>query len=112
MKGAHHGPLALALRPIHHPRAAMTAQVVKGPHHPVLAAHDQAPFAQYIKRQPIARRGDVTDMARQLPMVQENIVLFHLEQFGAVIGPSGQATAVPFIGDGQGFKGQVVHEAS
>ena len=67
------GPFAMARRPIHHPRAAMAAQIVKGPHNPVLTAHDHSAFAQKVKGQPVTRRGQVTFMPHHLPMGQKDL---------------------------------------
>jgi hypothetical protein len=63
--------LAMPLRPVDHPRAAVAAKIVKGAHDPVAAAHDQGPLAQKIKSQPIAGSGDIVLMANDLPVGEE-----------------------------------------
>ena len=108
---ADHRSLALARQTIHHPRAAMTAQVVKRPHHPILPAHHQRAFAQQIKAAPVAGGGDVIDMAGQLPVIQEKLLAFQFEQRVGMIGPGRQAAPVPVIGDGLRIRGMVGHAA-
>ncbi|MDZ7908524.1 MAG: hypothetical protein U5N10_10090 [Gemmobacter sp.] len=61
----------MALFAVHHPRPAMAAQVVKRPHLAILPAHDDGAFAQQIKADPVAGRGQVIGMACHLPMRQE-----------------------------------------
>ncbi len=67
-------PLQWPCVAIHHPRAAMAAQVVKGPHHPSRPRITTRPFAQQVEGQPVARRGKVVDMAHDLPVVQEHLL--------------------------------------
>src|SRR5690606_11071758 len=94
---------------VHHPRAAVAAEVVEGPHLAVLPAHDDGALAKDVEGQPVAGRGDVVDMARHLPVVQEDVVAFQPEQRLAVIGPGRQAGPVPVVRNGQRFHRKLGH---
>ena len=93
-------PLAMALRPVDHPRAPMAAQVVKGAHHPVAAPDHHRAFAQQIEGQPVAGRGNVTYMPGDLPMFQKQLAAFKIEERLGMIGPAGQAPAIPAVRNG------------
>ncbi len=104
MKGADDGPAALTTVAIHHPCAAVPAQVVEGANHAICPAHQDGAFPQHVKGDPVARIGQVAFMAGDLPMGQENMGLFQIKQGGGVVGPTRQAAPIPCIGNGEGVE--------
>ena len=99
----------MALLAVDHPRAAMPAEIVEGPHHAVIATHDNGALAQHVESQPVAGLGNIADMACHLPMGEEQLVALEFEHGGRMIGPGGQATTVPVIGHGDCLVGQFSH---
>ena len=112
MKRADHRPLATAMCPVHHPRAPVTAQVVKRPHHAVLSPHHNRAFAQQIIGHPVAGVGHIAFMADHLPMGHEQLFPLQREHRGGMVGPCGKAAAVPVIGDGDNRIRKFGHGAS
>jgi len=100
VEGADQRPLAMALRPVHNPRAPVTAQVVKGAHHAVAAPDHHGAFAQQIKGQPVAGCGDVTHMPGDLPVLQKQLAAFKIKQRLGMIGPAGQSPTIPAVRNG------------
>lgn len=108
VEGADHRPPAMALLAIHHPRAPVTAQVVEGPHLAILPAHHHGALSEQIEGQPVAGRGDVVDMARDLPVVQKDIVALQLEQGLTAVGPAGRPERSQSFGIASDFIGSSV----
>ena len=104
---ADHRPLAMALCPVHHPRAPVAAQVVKGAHHAVAAPDHHRAFPQQIEGQPVAGCGNVIHMPCNLPVLQKQLAAFKIEQRLGMIRPAGQSPAIPGVRNGVmgNFKG-------
>ena len=58
----------------------MAAHVVEGAHDAVLAAHDQRALADHVHGQIVAGIRHVGDMAGDLPVVAEDVLLLEFEQ--------------------------------
>ena len=91
---------AMALLAIDHAGAAMTAEIVKGAHHAVVAAHHHGAFAEQVEGQPVSGRGHVAHMSHHLPVGEEKLLTFEFEQRWRMIGPGRKAAAVPVVRHG------------
>ena len=80
-------------------RAAMAADIVEGAHRTVLSAQDQCTLADDIHGEIVAGLGNVGDMAGDLPVLAEDMLLFQLQKRGAVITPAGKSAPVPIVGN-------------
>ena len=83
-------PAAVTVRAVHEARRAMAADIVEGAQHAVIAADDKGALAQHIQRGVVARSCDLTHMADDLPVLQQEIAAFEREELGIVVGPSRQ----------------------
>src|SRR5262249_22097042 len=99
MEGADDGGLAMAALCLHHPRAAMAADIVKAAHHAILAADGEGALPHHIEGHVVARLGDVADMADELPAAPEQLLLFDLQELGVEIDPPGQPAALALAQD-------------
>ena len=73
----------------------MSAQIVKGTAHPVLAAQDQRAFSADIKTDIMSGLRQIADMASQHPVATKQDVQFQSGHLFACIGPARKARPVP-----------------
>ena len=89
--------------------AAVAAEVVDGADHAVLAADDEGAVVGDVERDPGPGLGQVGDVADDLPVGGEELGLLEREEGRAVVGPAGEAAAVPGLGDRFGDEGGGLH---
>ena len=77
----------------------MAAQIVEAAHHFVLAAHDERALADHVHGEIVAGIGHVRDVAGDLPVVAEDMLLLKVQQGGAMVGPAWKTAAIPIVGD-------------
>jgi len=99
VEGTDQRVLASALLVGDHARAAMPADVVKTAHDAVLATHDQGPLTDHVHGQVVTFLGHVRNVADDLPVGAEQVLLLEFEKGGTVIGPAREAAAIPIVGD-------------
>ena len=99
MERAHQRVLAIALVVGDDAAAAMAAHIVEAAHHAVLAAHDQRALADHVHGQIVAGIRHVADMADDLPVIAEDMLLLEFEKGVGMITPARQAPPVPIVGD-------------
>ena len=85
---------------IDQPRPAMAAHVGEAARHAIIPANDDHALAEIIEAAPVARLGDVADMAHHLRRGAQEGAFLGRQEFGVVVEPSRQAHPVERVGRG------------
>ncbi len=77
----------------------MAADIVEGAHVAALSAQDERALADDVHGEVIARVRNVGDVAGDLPVLAEDMLLLELQKRGAVITPARKSAPVPILGN-------------